>query len=156
MRVSRFDRETLLGYVNPLTFQRQNGIELLTTGGDATLLPYAEVKSVAFVRDFGGQEPAAERKTFSTRPKMNGLWLRVTFRDGDVMEGILPNDLLHLESHGFTVIPPDPYSNNQRIFLPRAALTGVQVLGVVGSPLKQIRKPKPAAEGQIGLFEQQP
>jgi hypothetical protein len=85
---------------------------------------------------------------------MNGLWVRAHFRDGDVMEGILTNDLLQLESYGFTIIPPDPYSNNQRIFLPKAALTEMQVLGVVGSPLKQFRKAKPAAEGQIELFDQ--
>jgi hypothetical protein len=50
------------------------------------------------------------------------------------------------------VVPPDPYSNNQRVFLPRAALSELQVLGVVGSPLRQ-RKPKPVPKEQIGLFD---
>jgi hypothetical protein len=68
------------------------------------------------------------------------------------MDGILANNLLLMESQGFTVVPPDPYSNNQRLFLPRAALTELQVLGVVGSPLRR-RKPKPVPKEQIGLFD---
>jgi hypothetical protein len=77
----------------------------------------------------------------------------MTFRDDEVMEGVLANNLLQLDPHGFTVVPPDPYSNNQRIFLPRAALKELQVLGVVGSPLKR-RKAKPEAKEQIGLFDE--
>jgi hypothetical protein len=50
------------------------------------------------------------------------------------------------------VVPPDPYSNNQRLFLPRAALTELQVLGVVGSPLRR-PKAKPVPKEQIGLFD---
>jgi hypothetical protein len=73
-------------------------------------------------------------------------------RDGEILEGILSNNLLALEPYGFTIIPPDPYSNNQRVFLPKAALTNVQVLGVVGSPLRK-RKAKPVPKEQIGLFE---
>jgi hypothetical protein len=83
---------------------------------------------------------------------MDGLWVRVKFRDGEVMDGILANNLLLIESQGFTVVPPDPYSNNQRLFLPRAALAELQVLGVVGSPLRR-RKPKPVPKEQIGLFD---
>ena len=69
------------------------------------------------------------------------------------MEGVIPNNLLQLEHHGFTVIPPDPYSNHQRVFIPRTALRSVEVLGVVGSPLKK-RKAKAAPKEQIGLFDE--
>jgi uncharacterized protein DUF6982 len=124
---------------------------MLSAEGNVTVVPYAEIKTIAFVRDFeGGAEPA--RRVFHTRPKMDGLWVRLQFRDGDVMEGILPNNLLQLETYGFTVIPPDPYSNNQKVFIPRTALRAVEVLGVVGSPLK--KKGKPAPKEQIGLFEE--
>jgi len=75
------------------------------------------------------------------------------FRDGEVMEGIMPNNLLQLEPYGFTVIPPDPYSNHQRVFIPRAAVESVEVLGVVGSPLKK-RKAKAVPKEQIGLFDE--
>ncbi len=126
-------------------------MELLTAEGNVSSVPYSEIKSVVFVRDFQAN-PGDERRVFLTRPKMEGLWLRFRFRDGEEMEGVMTNDLLHLEQHGFTVIPPDPFSNSQRYFVPRASLESVQVLGVVGSPLKK-RKAKPAPEGQIGLFE---
>ena len=60
---------------------------------------------------------------------MEGLWVSLRFRDGEVLEGVIPNNLLQLETFGFTIIPPDPYSNNQRIYIPRAALQSVAVLG---------------------------
>ncbi len=82
---------------------------------------------------------------------MEGLWLRLRFRDGDAMDGLLANNLLQIEPNGFSVIPPDPGFQNQRVFVPKAALTGVQVLGVIGSPLR-IRKTKPVAKEQIELF----
>ncbi len=152
VRISRFDREALLGYVNPQTYLRPGGVELLTPDGNYAVVPYDEVKAVQFVKDFEPLDPATERKVFSTRPKMDGLWVRVKFRDGEVMDGILANNLLQLEAPGFTVVPPDPYSNNQRLFLPRTALSELQVLGVVGSPLRR-RKPKVTPKEQIGLFD---
>ncbi len=152
VRITRFEREPLLGFVNPLTYLRPGGVELLTPDGNYSVVPYDAVKSVQFVKDFEPPDPAGERKVFSTRPKMDGLWVRVKFRDGEVMDGILANNLLALESQGFTVVPPDPYSNNQRLFLPRTALAELQVLGVVGSPLRR-RKAKPVAKEQIGLFD---
>ncbi len=64
---------------------------------------------------------------FQTRPKTPGLWVSLRFRDGEVLEGILPNNLLLLESAGFTVIPPDPVGNLQRIWVPRGSLAAVEV-----------------------------
>ena len=94
-----------------------------------------------------------DRHVFQTRPKMAGLWIHLRFRDGEVMEGIIPNNLMGLESGGFSVIPPNPFGNLQRIFVPKSALIGVEVLGVVGSPLRK-RKPKEAPKDQGGLFDQ--
>ena len=152
VRISRFDREPLVGFVNPQTYLRPSGVELLTPDGNFSVVPYDEIKAVQFVKDFEPPDPASERKVFTTRPKMDGLWVRVKFRDGEVMDGILANNLLNLENQGFTLVPPDPYSNNQRLFLPRMALTELQVLGVVGSPLRR-RKPKAVPKEQIGLFD---
>jgi hypothetical protein len=148
----RFDREPLAGYVNPLTYLQPAGVELLSAQGNISAIPYGEIKSISFVREFqGGGE--AERLVFHTRPKTEGLWVSLQFRDGEIMEGIMPNNLLQLDPHGFTVIPPDPYSNNQRVFVPRAALLSVEVLGVVGSPLRR-RRPKAPPKEQIGLFDE--
>lgn len=148
----RFDRETLQGYVNPVSFLQPGGVELLSAEGNVSLVSYSEIKTIAFVREFDA--PAGpERRTFQTRPKVAGLWVSLLFRDGETLEGVMPNNLLQLEHQGFTIIPPDSSSNQQRIFAPRAALMEVQVLGVIGSPLNR-RKPKPAPKEQIGLFEE--
>ena len=153
MLIRRFDREPLTGFVNAQSYLQPQGVELLTPGGACLVVPYSEIKVVCFVRDFGSVEPTQEKKVFNTRPKTDGLWVRMELRDGEVLDGILSNNLLQLTPEGFTVTPPDAYSNNQKLFVPRAALSQLNVLGVVGSPLTR-RKPKPAPEGQIGLFEE--
>jgi len=151
--VSRFDRESLSGFVNPQSYLSAEGLELLSPTGAVSVIPYTEIKLVCFVRDFQQGEPRKDLRLFTTRPKMEGLWLRMRFRDGDAMDGLLANNLLQLDPYGFSVVPPDPGFQNQRIFVPRAALSGVQVLGVVGSTLRLARKPKPVPKEQIGLFE---
>ena len=154
MLVTRFDREPLSGFVNPQSYLQAEGLELLSQAGAVSVVPYAEIKLVCFVRDFQQGEPRKELRLFTTRPKMEGLWVRMRFRDGDVMDGMLANNLLQLDSYGLSVVPPDPGFQNQRIFVPKAALSAVQVLGVVGSPLR-MRKPKPKAKEQLEMFDQQ-
>ena len=152
--VTRFDREPLAGFVNPQTYLQPEGLELLSQNGSVSMVPYGEIKLVCFVRDFQQGEPRKELRLFTTRPKMEGLWVRMHFRDGELMDGMLSNNLLQLDSYGFSVVPPDPGFQNQRIFVPKAAVSSVQVLGVIGSPLR-MRKPKPAAKEQLEMFDQQ-
>jgi hypothetical protein len=111
-----------------------------------------ETKAVCFVRDFEAGETWREHRTFLTRPKMPGVWVRLLFRDGDSLEGMLPNNLMQVDAAGFNLIPPDPTFQNQRIFVPRAALQEVQVLGVVGSPLKRRQVKKVSEEDQLEMF----
>jgi hypothetical protein len=150
--IRRYDRETLSGWIKPSSFLQPEGVELTSEDGDTRILPYPEVKAICFVRDWHGGLPA--RQTFQTRPKMAGLWINLRFRDGEIMEGIIPNNLMALEAGGFSVIPPDPFGNTQRVFVPRSALLGVEVLGVVGSPLRKRKEKAAAPEGQPGLFDQ--
>lgn len=150
--IRRFDRESLTGYVNTISYLQLTGVELLSAQGNVATVPYEEIKTISFVRDFDTLEDST-RRVFNTRPKMEGLWMSFQFRDGEVLEGVMPNNLLAVEPQGFTVIPPDPYSSQQRVFIPRAALRSVEVLGVVGSPLRQ-RKPKVPPKEQIGLFDE--
>jgi hypothetical protein len=149
--IRRYQRETLAGYVNSASFQQPTGVELLSEEGKVAVVPYAEIKSVAFVRDFSDSE--SERRVFYTRPKMEGLWVSLRYRDGEVIEGILPNNLLERYEHGFMIVPPDPAAGQRRIFIPRAALESAEVLGVVGSPLRK-RKAQVAVKEQPRLFEE--
>lgn len=149
------DKETLRGYVNPQTFLKPEGVEMLSIAGQVVLLPYKEIKGVYFVRDFDGDRGHLERKVFTSRPKLDGLWLRMKFKDHEVLDGILPNNLLLVTEKGFTVVPPDPYANNQKIFVPKTSLAELTVLGVIGNPLRQQKKrPAAAAQGQISLFKE--
>jgi len=148
--VRRFERENLTGFVNPLSYLQSQTLELLRPDGALVVLPYAEIKCVCFVKDFeAGAEPS---RIFLNRPKSDGLWVRMQFRDGEVLDGLLPKDLLSWDVAGFTVTPPEAMANNQKVFVPREALRGIQVLGVVGSPLTARRKKEKAPVDQPTLF----
>jgi hypothetical protein len=73
------------------------------------------------------------------------------FKDNDMIEGILPNDLALNPADGFLVNPPDLRSNTQRIFIPRSALASVNVLAVIGAAR---RRRKPSDTRQVPMFEE--
>ena len=148
----KMNQEQMRGYVNPRTYLRETGVEMMTLEGQAALLPYEEVKGVHFVREFDDQSDRLERKVFTSRPKLDGLWLRLKFKDDEILDGILPNDLLLMTENGFTITPPDPYANSQKIFVPKAALAELTVLAVIGSPIKRRRAAAAAPKEQIRLF----
>ena len=132
--------------MNPAKLGEAEILELLTPEGEQRNFAVKEVRSIYFVREFSRDfEP--ERKVFLSRPKMDGLWVRLKFRDEDTIEGVVPNDLLSLLDRGVQITPPDLHGTTVRIFIPRTALTEMTVLGVVG-----IARRKPAAPAQPGLF----
>jgi uncharacterized protein DUF6982 len=153
--VTRFERESVAGFVQTPGGLGAEAVELLTPSGSLLRLPYSEVKAVCFVRDFEGGETWREHRAFATRPKTPGLWIKLVFRDQDSTEGLLANNLMLVEEAGFHIIPPDPTFQSQRIFVPRLALREVQVLGVIGSGLRRRKSARPdQAKGpdQIELF----
>ncbi len=150
--IRRFDREPLAGFVNPQTYLERGGVELLSLAGAVVVVPLEEIKAVDFVRDFESADQPTGPQLFSSRPKMSGLWVRMRFRDGELMDGLMANNLLQLEAAGFTVVPPNPTSRRQKVFVPRTALSEIQVVGVVGSPLRPRKPTRPKGE-QIKLFE---
>lgn len=149
--VALSDRKSLRGYLNPARLGQIDPIDLLTPNGEHQELPLSKIRSIYFVRDFDDDfEP--ERKAFLSRPKLDGLWLRLRFLDGDSLEGVIPNDLLSLMDNGIQITPPDFNSNTDRIFIPRAALSEVTVLGVVG--IARRRPAAAAAAAQPRLFNE--
>ena len=146
MVVRFLDRGVQRGYLNPSKLGEAETLELLTPEGEHHNLDVKDVRSIYFVRDFANDfEP--ERKAFLSRPKLDGLWVRLKFRDDETIEGVVPNDLLSLLDRGVQITPPDLHGTTLRIFIPRAALTEMTVLGVVG-----IARRKPPAPPQPGLF----
>jgi hypothetical protein len=151
--VRKIGRDSVKGYVSP-NFIVEGRLELLNQSGKVVLIDLAEIKSIDFVRDFA--EPAGTgRKTFTTRPRTEGLWVRLKFRDNDMIEGMMPNDLIQLSADGYLITPPDTRGNIQRIFVPKAALDEMNVLAVIGRP--DSRRKVPAAEDarQERLFTEQ-
>ncbi len=147
--VRKMDRDSVNGYVGS-SFVVDGKLEMLNTAGNVVAIELKEIKGVYFVREFGAPESLA-RKTFTTRPRTEGLWLRLHFRDNEVLEGMMSNDLAQLDGAGFLVIPPDTRSNTQRIFVPRSALCGVIVLGVIGG-VQQRRRGPAVDTRQVPMF----
>jgi hypothetical protein len=148
--VELHDRKSFRGYLNPSRLGQLDPLDLLTQDGEHQELPLVKIRSIYFVRNFDDDfEP--ERRAFLSRPKLDGLWLRLRFLDGQSLEGVVPNDLLSLLDNGIQITPPDLNSNTDRIFVPRSALTEVTVLGVVGIAR---RKPAAAATTQPTLFNE--
>jgi hypothetical protein len=148
----RFDRESLQGFVQTPAGLEGDAVELLRPEGSLVRIAMAETKLVCFVRDFDAGETWQDHRAFASRPKTAGLWVRFRFRDGDWLEGILPNNLLQFEAAGFSAIPADPSFQNQRVFVPRLALAGVEVLGVIGSSARRRPAPNPGDDGQLKMF----
>ncbi|HXL23064.1 MAG TPA: hypothetical protein VOA78_11400 [Candidatus Dormibacteraeota bacterium] len=144
------DKKPIRGYINPSRLGQSDPVDLLTLEGEHQELPLARIRSIYFVREFSDDfEP--ERKVFLSRPKLDGLWVRLRYTDGDTLEGVVPNDLLTLLDNGLQITPPDLNSSTDRIFVPRAALSELTVLGVVGIAR---RKPATSAPAQPRLFNE--
>jgi hypothetical protein len=119
-------------------------LDLLDVAGRIVPVALKTVRYIAYVRDFNLNDRSAPerlmRKTFIGRPRTEGLWLRLTFRDGDVLEGLAAIDITLLDEaiadEGIYLIPPDVRSNTQRLFVPRHAIATLAVLSVVTSPSK--------------------
>lgn len=150
--VRKFSRDWHSGYVDPQGFVREGQLELLDMTGKVLGLALEDVKMMCFVREFlPGDSSAPERlirRSFSSRPRTAGLWLRMHLRDGDEIEGLASNDLSLLETEGIQFTPPDMRSNTQRIFIPRSALKSFEVIAVIGQGTRR----KADLTGQEGLF----
>jgi hypothetical protein len=146
------DGATASGYVALASPGHSDILDLLTDEGEHKSIEMSSVRCIYFVADFAQPHQPA-RKTFLSRPKMQGLWIRLMFRDGDTLEGVASNDLLDIFDNGIQITPPSLSGNCQRIFIPRSALAGATVLGVVGIFRRQTPRSPAPASAQRELFE---
>lgn len=51
------------------------------------------LKALFLVKSFEGDATYSETKFFNPAPKIEGLWVHLTFRDQETMEGIVANDM---------------------------------------------------------------
>lgn len=143
--VRRFSGDALPGYLPNAGFVHAGAVELLDLSGRILPLPLNDVKHISFVRDFNlsdTQNPERlTRRTFLARPRTEGLWVRFTFRGGDQFEGLAPTDISLvdglIDDVGLFIIPPDTRSNTQRLFIPRTAISELQLVAVITTASKR-------------------
>jgi hypothetical protein len=89
-----------------------------------------DVKAVFYVNCFEGDSDHKELNFHSRAPIVHGIWVRLQFRDGEVMEGIVYNSIRYLVDPGFFLLPTDPESNNRLVYVQKSWLSDYRVLGM--------------------------
>lgn len=147
----RFDREPVRGFVALDSYLGERSLEILTPEGNILQAPYADIKLLAFVKSW---EESVEdlRKSFVSRPKGAGLWVRFDFRDGDSLEALLSGNLVEWPAQGYLGTPPDAARNTQRLFVPRSAVRQCLVLGAIGAARRLPSKAE-ADAAQLQMFD---
>ncbi|GAA3764730.1 DUF6982 domain-containing protein [Terriglobus aquaticus] len=147
--VRRFSPGLLRGYLPATGFVSRKAdspvLQLLDLAGRVQDVPLHDVKIVHFVREFNLTDEAnperLPRKQFLARPRTEGLWVRLAFRDGDDLEGLAALDLSLAaglaDDLGIQLVPPDVRGNSQRVYVPRSALSALQVVAVVTTPTRR-------------------
>jgi hypothetical protein len=84
------------------------------------------LKAVFFVKDFGGDKDYNEAEGLDALPG-SGKKIRVVFKDGETLSGY--THAINMEQPGFFLVPADPKSNNERIFIVFSSLSTLEVDG---------------------------
>lgn len=162
--IRRFEADPLWGYLPASGFLAGEQVVLLLPDGRTNPIPFGEIKLIAYVRDFNLADKSDPermgRRSFAGRPRGEGIWLRVEFRDGDLLEGLAGFDAgfidMLIEDRGLMFSPPDGRANTQKVFVPRPAIRTVELMGAIVSPAKKAAATGAKAaveELQAGLFE---
>ncbi len=147
--VYRFERETLAGFVDAGNPFEAGFVQFLNREGVVQNLPLEQIKLLCFVREWL-DHPPWPRSQYAVRPRQQGLWVRLRFKDGDSVEATMPNSLSVLDPVSIVATPPELAAGVQKVLIPRSALASFEVLGVVGSPLK---RQKAAPKNQLSMFD---
>jgi hypothetical protein len=156
--VRKFSRDWCAGYARPDFGQEATELEILDLAGKVLHMPWESVKWVCYVRDFSASsvdQSNPERllhKRFTVRPRTAGLWLRMTLTDGDELEGLAANDRSLVDGAGLLLTPPDMRSNTQRIYVPRRAIQTLEVISLIGTPVRKRAAGAAPPEEQPELF----
>ena len=105
-------------------------IKLELSSGARKIIDLASAKALFFVKTLEGKTDYVELKFFERNPQIEGLWIKIRFRDGEVTEGIVHNSLPFIADSGFFLRPPDPQSNNRVVYVVKNFLTDFRILGI--------------------------
>ena len=152
----RFDRQPSEALVHADAYLMAAGVELLSSDGNLQLIDYNDVKALCFGAEGAPADLFQPPATFDRRPKTPGLWTSFRLRDGDILEGVLPHNLLEWPSQGYLIIPPRSNAYRQRVFLPRQAVVETVLRGTIGNktpPASKISKKSDSPGEQLSMFE---
>lgn len=149
-------QEWTSGYLPVDGFFHNGIIELLALDGKIVSVDATALKWICYVRDFNSGDIANPerllRKTFAGRPRTEGLLVRLHLADGDLLEGLTPNDLSLISGQGIFITPPDVRSNTQRLWIPPSAIKELEIVAVIGATRRKHPQPPEAATTQEQLF----
>src|ERR1700761_5517830 len=84
------------GYLPAAGFYDDAQLTLMEVDGRAKTIDFRDIKTICYVRDFNVDDSADPerlgRRRFQSRPRAEGLWLRLEFLDGDGLEGLAAFD----------------------------------------------------------------
>ena len=89
-----------------------------------------DAKAVFFVKTFDGDLRHRALHFHEHAPIVAGLWVRVYFYDGEMIEGIISNTKDFVLETGFFLRPTDPNGNNRLVYVLKAGLKDFHVLGM--------------------------
>ena len=129
------DGSTLRGYLSAeeaetIGVEEASAFSVRRVSGQIEKVRTATVKAIFFVKTFEGSRDYSEFKVFTNQPNGHGVWVRVQFLDGEIMEGLAPNSLETYTKSVFHLTPPDPASNNQVVLVSKPCLAEMQILGI--------------------------
>jgi len=105
-------------------------INVELSSGSSKVIDLDAAKALFFVKSLEGRTDYVELKFFERNPQIEGLWIKIRFRDGEVTEGIVHNSLPFVSDSGFFLRPPDPQSNNRVVYVVKSFLTDFRILGI--------------------------
>ncbi|MGH9616659.1 MAG: DUF6982 domain-containing protein [Acidobacteriaceae bacterium] len=107
-------------------------------GDPAVTFRLEEAKAVFFVRTFTGSPAQRDVRFFDSLSIHPYLWVRVTFQDGEIMEGRIANDINLLTKNAFQLFPVDELTNNRSLFVPKISLSSFQIIGLLEAQTSQL------------------
>jgi len=113
-------------------------------------IPLEGVKAIFFVKSFEGKWHD-DLRFHDHLPAPDCLWVRATFYDGEVIEGLIGNNNNYVVHPGFYMSPIDPEGNNWLIYVLKNKLKNFQILGLRAAPknMRGMNAVKPAQTEQL-------
>lgn len=129
--VVRFnDGKILKGYTHDFLPEKElfHLSEDTASGADSVKeIEVSHLKAVFFVKTLGGNKDYNEKRSFKEidPATLHGIKIKVTFKDGEVLCGLSLG--YNKTKKGFFIVPIDPLSNNDRIYVVAASTARVVV-----------------------------